>query len=150
MQFRALAAAILCLTAAVALGATPANEARATQFKRLPNWTGLWVTAVWQVGLSGRPTGGEMKLREDLQLLKAPPYNPEWNARYQAGVQDKAMMDARNATIHACTRSYPALMEAPESCACRHESLRCGPPSWPCPARPPGSGRSIPGCTEAP
>lgn len=113
MQFRALAAAILCLTAAVALGTTPVNEARVAQFKRLPNWTGLWVTAVWQVGLSGRPPGGEQELRANLQLLKAPPYNAEWNARYQAGVQNKAMMEARNATIRACTRSFPALMEAP-------------------------------------
>ncbi len=112
MQLRALAAAILCLTTAAALGATSANDARAAQFKRLPNWTGLWTTSVWQVGLSGRPAHGEQALRENLQLLKAPPYNAEWNTRYQAGVHDKAMMDARNATLKACIRSFPALMEA--------------------------------------
>ena len=113
MRYRALVAAILYLTTAAALGAAPANDARVAQFKRLPNWTGLWVTSVWQVGLSGRPPGGEPQLRANLQLLKAPPYNPDWNNRYLAGVQDKAMMDARNATLRACTRSFPALMEAP-------------------------------------
>jgi hypothetical protein len=51
-------------------------------------------------------------LLQTLQLIRPPPYNPEWNARYEAGVHDKAMMDARNATLKACTRSFPALMEA--------------------------------------
>jgi hypothetical protein len=113
MQIRALVAVILCLTAGVAAGATPAKDTRADQFRRLPNWTGLWVTSIWQVGLSGRPAGGEQELRANLHLLKSPPYNAEWNSRYLAGVQDKTMMEARNATIKACTRSFPALMEAP-------------------------------------
>ena len=112
MRYRALVAAILWLTTAAAPGAMPANDARAAQFKRLPNWTGLWVTSVWQVGLSGRTAGGEQELRENLQLIKTPPYNPEWDSRYQAGLHDKALMDARNATLKACTRSFPALMEA--------------------------------------
>ncbi len=107
------AAAILWLTSSAALGAAPTNDARVAQFKRLPNWTGLWVTAHWQVGLSGRVAGGEQELRKNLQLLKAPPYNTEWNGRYQAGMQDQAMMEARTATLRACTRSFPALMEAP-------------------------------------
>src|SRR5882757_2375016 len=106
MQTRVLAAAILCLAATTALGATPNSDARVAQFKRLPNWTGLWSLSVWQVGLSGRPPGGEPELRAKLQLLKPPPYNPEWNSRYQAGMQDKAMMEARNATLRACTRSF--------------------------------------------
>jgi hypothetical protein len=112
MKFRPMVAAILFLVSAVAQGATPTNAERAAQFKRLPNWSGLWVTAFWQVGVNGRPVGGEKELRQNLQLLKDPPYNPEWNARYQAGLQDRAMMDARFATLKACTRSFPSLMES--------------------------------------
>ena len=112
MRYRTFVTAILLLATAAAQCATPANDARVAQFRRLPNWTGLWVTAVWQVGLSGRPAGGEQELRENLQLIKTPPYNPEWDSRYQAGLHDKALMDARNATLKACTRSFPALMEA--------------------------------------
>ena len=113
MLRRALLIAMLSLASAIALGATPADSARVAQFSRLPNWTGLWVTSVWQVGLSGRVAGDEAELRKHLQLLTTPPYNAEWNSRYQAGMQDKATMDARNATLRACTRSFPAVMEAP-------------------------------------
>lgn len=112
MSLRHLAVLILCCTTTASLAAAPTDATRAAQFRRLPNWTGLWTSSVWKLGVSGRPVGGEQKLRANLQLLKAPPYNPEWNNRYEAGLKDTAMMAQRDATLKVCSRSFPALMES--------------------------------------
>jgi hypothetical protein len=63
--------------------------------------------------VSGRVIGGAEALRANSQLLRSPPYNARWAAKYQAALQDKTALDARNATFKVCTRSFPALMEAP-------------------------------------
>ena len=109
MSLRHLAVLILCCTTTASLAAAPTDATRAAQFTRLPNWTGLWTSSAWKLGVSGRPVGGEQELRANLQLLKAPPYNPEWNNRYEAGLKDTAMMAQRNATLKVCSRSFPAL-----------------------------------------
>jgi hypothetical protein len=103
---------ILCCVTSASLADPPPDGDRAAQFRRLPNWTGLWISSAWKLGISGRPIGDEKELRANLQLLKAPPYNPEWTRRYEAGIRDTAMMAQRNATLKVCTRSFPALMEA--------------------------------------
>jgi hypothetical protein len=105
-------AALLCTSMAPAQAAPRSDALRAAQFERLPNWTGLWISSAWKLGISGRPVGDEKELRANLQLLKAPPYNSEWNRRYETGIRDTAMMTQRNATLKVCTRSFPALMEA--------------------------------------
>lgn len=86
---------------------------RIRAFSNLPDWSGLWVQMVWPLGVSGRVVGGESKLREGLQLIRQPPYNPAWLANYQAGLADTAAIATKNATFSACTRSFPALMESP-------------------------------------
>ena len=90
----------------------PADAARAAQFAKLPNWSGLWMSTAWNLDVSGRPPGGEEELRSKLQLIRPPPYNAQWAARYQAALQDKAALSARNATFKVCTRSFPAIMES--------------------------------------
>jgi hypothetical protein len=113
MRLQALALLLLsCAISATSPAAAPAAADRAAQFRRLPNWTGLWISSAWKLGVSGRPVGNERELRANLQLLKAPPYSPEWNRRYEAGLRDEAMMTQRNATLKVCTRSFPAVMEA--------------------------------------
>jgi hypothetical protein len=79
----------------------------------LPNWTGIWQSAAWPLGVSGRVTGGEAQLRQTLQLLRPPPYNAQWAAKYAAGMNDTAARAAQNQTFKACSRSFPALMEGP-------------------------------------
>jgi hypothetical protein len=86
---------------------------RIREFSKLPNWSGIWVQAVWPLEVSGRVAGGEAKLREGLQLIRQPPYNAEWLAKYQAGLADTVAIAAKNATFTACTRGFPALMESP-------------------------------------
>jgi hypothetical protein len=88
--------AMLVLAGAASEAAAPRAATRASRFARLPNWSGLWASAAWNLGISGRP-----------------PYNAQWEAKYQAALQDKVGLAARSATFKVCTRSFPALMEAP-------------------------------------
>jgi hypothetical protein len=112
MRVRPLLFFVLCMAANGSQALSTADADRAAKFRTLPNWTGLWVSSAWKLGISGRPVGNEKELRATLQLLKPPPYNPEWNSRYEAGIQDTAMMTQKNATLKVCTRSFPAVMEA--------------------------------------
>jgi hypothetical protein len=113
MRIISVLTSILVLTGVSTEAATPRDSTRASQFARLPNWSGLWVSAAWNLGISGRPPGGEDELRAKLQLIRPPPYNAQWAAKYQTALQDKIGLAARSATFKVCTRSFPALMEAP-------------------------------------
>jgi hypothetical protein len=104
---------ILALAGASAAAQTPRHAKRVAQFSRMPDWSGLWISTVWKMDVSGRVIGGEQALRENLQLLRPPPYHPERAAKYQAALEDKAALDALSATFKVCTRSFPALMESP-------------------------------------
>jgi hypothetical protein len=105
-------AAVLALAGAACAAATPRDAARIARFARLPDWSGLWVSATFDVGVSGRVSGGEDELRAKLQLIRPPPYNAQWAEKYQAALQDKSLA-ARSATFKVCKRSFPAVMEAP-------------------------------------
>ncbi|MDP9090343.1 MAG: hypothetical protein M3O26_16575 [Pseudomonadota bacterium] len=104
---------LLLLTWVAGVAAEQKSSDRIRAFAKLPDWSGIWSQAAWPMGISGRVEGGEAKLREGLQLIRQPPYNAEWLAKYAAGVADTAGMAAKNATFTACTRSFPALMESP-------------------------------------
>ena len=106
------AAILVTLVCCADAHAGPAAADRATRFARLPDWTGIWQSAAWNLDISGRPSGGEAELRAMLQLILPPPYNAKWQAIYDAGSNDAAAL-ARDATFKACTRSFPALMEGP-------------------------------------
>jgi hypothetical protein len=108
-----LISAILVLAGIASEAAAPRESARISQFARLPNWSGLWVSATFNVGISGRVKGGEDELRANLQLIRPPPYNAQWADKYRAALQDKAALAIRGSTFKACTRSFPALMEGP-------------------------------------
>jgi hypothetical protein len=112
MLMRTISATLMfcCLATAVAQQNT---AVRVRGFAALPNWTGLWLSAAWPLGISGRLPGGEAQLRELLQLIRRPPYNREWAERYAAGMKDTEAIAQQNANFKACTRGFPALMEAP-------------------------------------
>ena len=88
------------------------SAARVRAFAALPNWSGIWQSAAWPLDVSGRLPGGEAQLRDLLQLIRRPPYNAEWAAKYDAALKDTAALAARSATFKVCSRSFPALMEA--------------------------------------
>jgi len=112
MRGFAFIAAVLVLAGVASAAATPRDAARIARFAQLPDWSGLWVSATFDVGVSGRVQGGEDQLRAKLQLIRPPPYNALWAEKYQAALQDKSLA-ARSATFKVCKRSFPALMEAP-------------------------------------
>src|SRR5689334_20437437 len=89
------------------------SSARARAFAALPDWTGLWISEAWPLEVSGRPAGGDAVLKQTLQLIRPPPYNPEWKAKYDEGMKDTAALAKLGATFRVCTRGFPAIMEAP-------------------------------------
>ena len=112
MRKRSLAATLIVIFGTTTFaGSNSADRVRA--FAALPNWTGIWQSAAWPLNVSGRPPGGEAQLRELLQLIRQPPYNAKWAAKYNTGMKNAAARAAQNATFKVCSRSFPALMEAP-------------------------------------
>jgi hypothetical protein len=116
MLSRTLTTILLLITGAAAFAPQSSSGqrssgARVRSFAALPNWTGIWRSAVWPVDVSGRTPGGEVQLRELMQLVRPPPYNAEWAARYAVGIKNTAAMAAQDATLKVCTRSFPALLE---------------------------------------
>jgi hypothetical protein len=102
--------ALVCVATA---HAAPNSAARVHAFASLPDWTGIWQSAAWPTDVSGRVPGGEAQLRDALQLIRHPPYNAEWEAKFQAGMKNTVALAAQNATLKVCFRGFPAIMEAP-------------------------------------
>src|SRR5262245_31670826 len=79
---------------------------RVRAFSRLPEWTGLWQAAFWGgTDVSGRfPEASEPEvIRANSQLAQHPPYNTEWEARYQRDLKDNAQSVAA-ANYKICKR----------------------------------------------
>lgn len=90
------------------------RASRASAFAKLPDWTGVWQSAAWwPLDVSGRPVGGEAKLRQTLQTTREPPYNAKWAATYQEAMKDTAAIAERVRTFKVCERTFPQVMEAP-------------------------------------
>jgi hypothetical protein len=105
---------LVCMVLLVTSGqAAPNSAARVRSFASLPDWTGIWMSAAWPLDVSGRPPGGEAQLRQTLQLIRPPPYNATWQAKYEEGMKNAAALALQSATFKVCTRGFPALMEAP-------------------------------------
>jgi hypothetical protein len=109
---------VLVLTVSLVSGA-PNSPRRVQAFARLPDWTGLWETAISKdlttPSGSSRTAGGV-----SLKLVGHPPYNPEWEQKYQAVLNNPAAKAALTNTLKGCgegapafVRSFPNIMEAP-------------------------------------
>ncbi|HTV78754.1 MAG TPA: hypothetical protein VMF03_10885 [Steroidobacteraceae bacterium] len=109
---------VLALLASLATAA-PNSARRVQAFARLPDWTGLWETALSKAlttaGGRSAGTGGAY-----LKLVGHPPFNPEWEQKYQAALASPAVQAARDETLKGCgigspeyVRSFPNIMEAP-------------------------------------
>ncbi|HWX36380.1 MAG TPA: hypothetical protein VNZ53_54320 [Steroidobacteraceae bacterium] len=105
--------AVLVFMCAATARAAPNSAERVHAFARLPDWGGIWLSTVWLADESGRPPGGSAQVGANAQLRRAPPYNQEWAAIYEAGMKDTAALAARNAVFKVCLRTFPALMEGP-------------------------------------
>ena len=106
-------ALLLALTCCAGAQAATNPADRAKRVAALPDWSGIWRSAPWDLGVSGRPPGNETQLRATLQLIRPPPYNEKWQAIYDEGKKNTAALERDALTFKACTRSFPALMEGP-------------------------------------
>ena len=110
-QLRITLLALVCVSAA---HSAPNSGDRVRMFASLPDWTGIWQSSAWfSMDVSGRLPGGDAQLQNTLQLIRHPPYNAEWEAKYQAGLKNTAALAAQTATFKVCSRGFPALLEAP-------------------------------------
>ncbi len=115
---RAVSCAIALVLAASVLSAAPNSARRVRAFARLPDWTGLWETSTSKALTDPSATGPG-----PLKLAGHPPYNPEWEQKYQSAVSAYANPAKRAALFPpfkgcgagspAYVRSFPNIMEAP-------------------------------------
>ena len=87
------------------------QQQRVRKFAALPDWTGIWEAEAWtQRTAAGRPAGGIAEVRSKAALMGHPPYKPEWEARYQAGLKTLAAAERGR---KVCSFSFPMAMESP-------------------------------------
>jgi len=110
-----VAASLLLISSALPCGAAPmTQQERARVFASLPDWTGIWETVAWtQRTAAGRPAGGINEVKSKSVLAGHPPYNAEWEAKYQTGLKNLAALRATDGARKTCSFSFPLVMESP-------------------------------------
>jgi hypothetical protein len=99
-----VAVVAVLLVASVAL-ADPNSRQRVRVFAQLPDWSGIWQQDYIKFGLDGEPARSATGLPITRLSQAHPPYNAEWEARYQAHPA---------APIHSrCGWGFPAIMDSP-------------------------------------
>jgi hypothetical protein len=105
------AALLLALFACFAAAAAPTVAQREQTFARLPDWTGIWIAddgVMTRLGLRNDVEGDAGPTFKDLILGKHPPYNAEWEAKYETARK------AAGATARKeCAFYFPGVMESP-------------------------------------
>jgi hypothetical protein len=134
---------LLLLVASAWCLSVPAQDAlthRARNFAALPNWSGIWETELSAKLASGEigksiadaakiPNRPDFEFAPDgvlepfelqffrlVQLLQKPPYNAEWDGKYQLRVTELKNTPAsavNPGTIRACAQGFPMIMESP-------------------------------------
>jgi hypothetical protein len=108
-----LAATLLSATFAPAHAASDPQQ-RARVFASLPDWTGIWEAEAWSdITVAGRPAGGIAAVRAKSVLSAHPPYNAEWEAKYQAAMKNSAAVQAAAMTSKVCEFGFPGALESP-------------------------------------
>jgi hypothetical protein len=116
-----LAVGLLLSTTPIAslVSAAPNSPQRVRAFARLPDWNGMWETSSSTAitNPAGQTGTGSFA---NLKLVEHPPYNPEWEQKYQAVLKDPVFAAKMANTIKGCgagapasVRSFPNIMEAP-------------------------------------
>jgi hypothetical protein len=102
------------LASAVAVPAELTPQQRAQAFASLPDWRGIWEAEAWaDRTAAGRPAGGIEAVRAKSALAGHPPYKPDWEARYQAGLKNIDAIRASEAKRKVCSFGFPVMMESP-------------------------------------
>ena len=111
--------AVVAMVTVVALSSAQAaqpgaQEKRVRAFAALPDWTGIWEAEAWSERTSaGKPVGGIERVRAKSQMMGHPPYNTEWEARYQDGMKNLAALRASSQQSKSCSFGFPMGMESP-------------------------------------
>src|SRR5215469_16262389 len=80
------AAVLLCVVAPLTVAGRNSST-RVQAFAALPDWTGLWRSDIAKLldNASGHvDTSNDLDELSHVKLLGHPPYNPEWEQKYQA------------------------------------------------------------------
>jgi hypothetical protein len=81
------------------------SKQRVRAFATQPDWTGFWEQDTIPLGLGAEPVEGDKGFGAAKLWQGHPPYNPEWETRYQA---------PRHSPPQAyCTGGFPAIMDSP-------------------------------------
>lgn len=100
---RAIFALFLTIST-VAANADVNSRQRLHAFARLPDWSGLWEQ--FNLGPSGAPTDAAEVKEIAAISLEHPPYNAEWQARYQVAEEQRMSRPE----MPLCRLGFPALM----------------------------------------
>jgi hypothetical protein len=107
---RCVLAVVLCCLSCVAHARSPE---RVEAFAALPRWEGIWEAEPFaDRAVSGRPVGGVAQLRAKSMLSRHPPYNVQWEARYQETLKNESLRQAMS-LIRTCSFGFPRVMESP-------------------------------------
>ena len=98
----AMAAALLA-AAALPAEAAPNSAKRVQAFAKLPDWSGIWMSASIV-----EDAGGNLDTRP-IKFLQPPPYNAEWEAAYQ-----KRKAENQKKQTRGCLIDFPITMESPQ------------------------------------
>jgi hypothetical protein len=102
---------LLCLASATAAEAESPASAVATGASDL---RGIWESEAWSdITEAGRPVGGIAAMRAKSVLTGHPPYNAEWEARFQVSLKNTAAQTGFAATSKTCSFGFPGAMESP-------------------------------------
>jgi hypothetical protein len=106
---------VLVFTASL-VHAAPNSPQRIRAFARLPNWTGLWETPISkEITTPSGGAGRQGPSHVNFELAGHPPYNPEWEQKYQAALSEKLPDTFKGCGAGApeSVKSFPNIMEAP-------------------------------------
>lgn len=107
----AWALVLLCLASGTVAQAASFATAAATGASDL---RGIWESEAWSdIAEDGRPAGGIAAVRAKSVFTSHPPYNDEWEARYQASLKNAAAQPALATTTKTCSFAFPGAMESP-------------------------------------
>jgi hypothetical protein len=96
-------AASLLAAAALSAQAAPNSAGRVQAFARLPDWSGIWMSASIV-----EDAGGNLD-QKPIKFLQPPPYKPDWEAAYQKRKAENPKKEGRG-----CLIDFPITMESPQ------------------------------------
>jgi hypothetical protein len=104
---------VLILLLSGVTAAQAEQSARTQAFAALPDWSGMWESDDGlERGISGRPRNGFAEMLAKMPMLRPPPYNSEWRARYEAAARDPQLFAKAHVRKTCSGFGYPGVMDS--------------------------------------